>query len=75
MSVVHRQGMTVLDLILEAGGLNDFAKGNGAKLYRKIEGKLKVYPVNISDMLNDGNIESNYLLAPSDILTVPERSF
>ena len=74
-SLQHKQGMTVLDLVLLAGGTTDFAKGNSAKLYRTIDGKIEVYPVNLNDILKDGNIQTNYFLAPSDILTVPERSF
>lgn len=74
-SLQHKEGMTVLDLVLLAGGTTDFAKGNRAKLYRTIDGKIEVYPVNLNDILKDGNIQTNYFLAPSDILTVPERSF
>lgn len=75
LSLVHRQGMTVLSLVLEAGGLNEFAVGNRAQLYRKVDGKVQVYPINLDDILNKGQLETNYQLAPSDIITVPERSF
>lgn len=74
-SVQYKEGMTVLDLVLLAGGLTEFAKGNGAKLYRNSGQKVDVYPVNINDILKKGNIQTNYLLAPSDILTIPERTF
>ncbi len=74
-SLQHKEGMTVLDLVLLAGGTTDFAKGNRAKLYRTIDGKIEVYPVNLNDILKHGDIQTNYFLAPSDILTVPERSF
>lgn len=74
-SLQHKEGMTVLDLVLLAGGTTDFAKGNSAKLYRTKDGKVEVFPVNLNDILKHGNIQTNYFLAPSDILTVPERSF
>jgi polysaccharide export outer membrane protein len=74
-STPYRKGMTVLDLVLLAGGLNDFAAENNAKLYRKINGQTKVYPVYLGDILNKGKLDTNYNLAPSDIVTVPERSF
>lgn len=74
-SIQHKEGMTVLDLVLLAGGLTEFAKGNGAKLYRTVDDKVEVYPVNLDDILKRGNIKTNYLLAPSDIITVPERVF
>jgi len=75
ISVPYRDGMTVLDLVLLAGGTNEFASANGAKLYRKTDGVVKVFPVYLSDILNDGKVDSNYQLTPSDIVTVPERNF
>ena len=74
-SVPYRKGMTVLDLVLLAGGPNEFAVSNDSKLYRKFEGQVKVYPVYLDDILKAGKLESNYMLIPSDIVTVPERSF
>lgn len=74
-SVSHQQGMTVLDLVLEAGGLTDFAVGNRASLYRRYGDKTEVFPVRLDDILQKGRLETNYQLAPSDILTIPERVF
>ncbi len=74
-SVPYRKGMTVLDLVLMAGGPNEFALPNNAKLYRKSEGQVKVYPIYLDDILRDGELQTNYMLVPSDIVTVPERSF
>ncbi|RYE52493.1 MAG: sugar ABC transporter substrate-binding protein [Sphingobacteriales bacterium] len=74
-SIPYREGMTVLDLVLLAGGPNEFASANKAKLYRKVNNETKVYPVYLGDLLEDGKVDSNYPLQPSDILTVPERSF
>ncbi len=71
----YRDGMTVLDLVLEAGGLNEFASGNNAKLYRGSGGAVKVYPIFLDDILKKGRLDSNYELSPSDIITVPERVF
>ena len=74
-SVPYRKGMTVLDLVLLAGGPNEFAVPNDSKLYRKSEGQVKVYPIYLEDILKAGRLESNYMLVPSDIVTIPERSF
>ena len=74
-SAPYRKGMTVLDLVLLAGGTNDFASPDKAKLYRKIGGTTKVYPVYLNDILNKGRLETNYNLLPSDVVTVPERAF
>jgi polysaccharide export outer membrane protein len=73
ISLPHRQGMTVLDLVLEAGGPTEFAAPNRAKLYRKVNGEMKVYSIYLDDLLLKGELKSNYELAPSDIITVPER--
>ena len=73
LSIPYRQGMTVMDLVLQAGGLEDFASANKAKLYRTIDGEVKIYPVRIKDILNKGKLETNYTLIPSDVITVPER--
>ncbi len=74
-SIPFRQGMTVLDAMLQAGGVNDFAAANSARLYRK-EGRVTAeYDVYLEDILNSGELETNYMLLPGDILTVPERLF
>ena len=75
LSVVHQQGMTVLDLVLLAGGLTEFANANQAKLYLKYGDKVEVFPVLLDDILKKGGLETNYLLTPADIITVPERLF
>ncbi len=67
--------MTVLDLVLLAGGPNPYASANKAKLYRKVNNEVKVYSIKLDDLINDGDVTTNYALQPSDIVTVPERSF
>lgn len=74
-SIAYRDGMTVLDLVLMAGGLTEFASGNKAKLYRKLDGKVEVFPVHLNDLIEKGELQTNYPLQPSDIVTVPERAF
>ena len=74
-SIKYRQGMTVLDAILAAGSVNDFADPNGTKLYRKISEKIIVKEVNLGDILYKGRLENNINLRPGDIITVPERLF
>ncbi|WP_323814297.1 XrtA/PEP-CTERM system exopolysaccharide export protein [Cellvibrio sp. NN19] len=74
-SIPYREGMTVLDLVLLAGGPNPYASANKAKLYRKVNDEVKVYSIKLDDLINDGDVTTNYALQPSDIVTVPERSF
>lgn len=74
-SIAHRQGMTVLDAVLQAGGVNEFAAPGRAKLYRKVGTETKVYPIDLSGILHEGKLATNYELRPGDIITVPERFF
>lgn len=74
-SIRYRQGMTVLDLILEAGGLNEFASGNNSKLYRQTDEGVVAISIFLSDILLAGKMETNIAIEPGDILTVPERLF
>jgi polysaccharide export outer membrane protein len=74
-SMPHRQGMTVLDAVLEAGGVNEFASPNRAKLYRKVKDKTEVFEISLGDILAKGRLETNLVLRPGDVITVPERLF
>lgn len=74
-SIPYRQGMTVLDVVLEAGGVNDFASANRTKLYRKGKDKMEVFDIELDDILNKGQLGSNLFLRPGDVITVPERLF
>ncbi len=75
LSIPFRRGLTVLDLVLLAGGTSPFANPNKALLYRTENDELKVYPVRLNDILTKGDLVTNYKLLPSDILTVPEKAF
>jgi len=74
-SISHRDGMTVIDLVLEAGGVNEFSSPEGAKLYRTIEGQTRVFPVYLESILEHGILDSNYPLMPGDVIAIPERRF
>lgn len=75
LSVQHRAGMTVLDMFLSAGGSTPFAEPNSAMLYRPMDNEVVAIPVRLDDILNRGDISTNYSMRPGDILAVPERSF
>lgn len=74
-STTHRQGMTVLDAVLEAGGPNEFAAPNRTKLYRRLDDKVDVYNIELGDILTKGKLDSNLPLRPGDVITIPERLF
>lgn len=74
-SMPHRQGMTVLDAVLEVGGVTEFAAADKTKVYRKTSDGTQVFPVQLGKILKKGDLESNFELQPGDIITVPERFF
>jgi polysaccharide export outer membrane protein len=74
-AVNYTQHMTLLDLMIAVGGLTEFANGNNAKLVRVIEGKQKVFEINIADLIKDGDIEKNVDMLPGDIVIIPEAWF
>ncbi|WP_068553759.1 MULTISPECIES: XrtA/PEP-CTERM system exopolysaccharide export protein, partial [unclassified Oleiphilus] len=74
-SIPYRKGITVLDVVLEAGGVSVFADSDNSKLYRQTAEGAKVYPIYLNDILEKGILDSNYTLYPQDIITVPERGF
>jgi len=74
-SINYRQGMTVLDAVLTAGGVNEFSAPNRTKIYRKIDGKTRVISIYLGDILHDGKLTTNIHLRPGDIITIPERLF
>lgn len=74
-SMPFRPGMTVLDAVLEAGGPNEFSAPNRAKLYRKVKDGTEVVSVELGDILNRGKLQTNIMMKPGDVVTVPERFF
>jgi len=75
MSMTYQQGMTVLDAILEAGSVDEYADSNRTKLYRRTGQGSETYDIRLKDILEDGDMSTNVLLVPGDVITVPERSF
>jgi polysaccharide biosynthesis/export protein len=68
----YRQGMRVLDLIIEVGGLSEFAAGNRAVVIRRMNGQEVRIRVRLEDLLNDGDVSQNMLMLPGDVLLIPE---
>jgi polysaccharide export outer membrane protein len=73
-AVPYRQNMTVLDVIILAGGLTDFADGNKAVLVRGAE-KGKQYSVRLADLVRRGDITANVEVRPGDVLIIPQSWF
>ena len=72
ISMPFRQGMTVLDLVLEAGGVTEFANSGKTVLYRRAGDRIEI---DLDRILDRGDMSTNYPLHPGDVLTIPERLF
>lgn len=73
-AIPYRQNMTLLDVMIQVGGLTDFADGNAAVLVRGKEGG-KQYSVRLKDLLRRGDISANVDVRPGDILIIPQGWF
>jgi len=74
-SVAYRDGMTLLDVLTEVGGLTEFASGNRAKLVRGKDGKSDEQRVRLDNLLNKGDLEENLEVRPGDVIVIPEAVF
>ncbi|MGH8192742.1 MAG: XrtA/PEP-CTERM system exopolysaccharide export protein [Rhodanobacteraceae bacterium] len=74
-AVPYRSGMTLLDVMIDVGGLTKFAAGNKAKIVRHLpDGQETTIPVRLGDLMN-GTIKDNVRMHPGDILIIPESLF
>ena len=68
----YRRSMTVLDVMIEVGGLAPGAAGNRAKLVRNVDGKPMEFRLRLDDLLNGGNLADNIEVLPGDVIVIPE---
>jgi polysaccharide export outer membrane protein len=71
----YRNNMTLLDVIIEVGGLSEFAAGNRAKIIRRVDGEETVIQVRIEDLIKKGDISANVAMRPGDIIIIPQTRF
>ena len=71
----YSDGMSLLDVMIEVGGLSEFASGNKAKIVRRQNGEEQTIKVRISDLLNKGDMNQNVKMMPGDVLIIPESMF
>jgi len=71
----YREGITLLDVMIEVGGLTPIAAGNKSKIVRKEGGVQSEMPVRLSDLMKKGRIDENVAMRPGDVLIIPESIF
>ena len=76
-SLPYRANMTLLDAMIEVGGLSEFAAGDRARLIRhdKATGKQKEYDLRIARLIKRGDTSANVKLEPGDVIIIPETMF
>ena len=71
----YKQGMTLLDVLIEVGGLSEFAAGNRARIVRNVNNVPTEFRVRLDDLLNEGRIGENMRMLPGDVLIIPQSIF
>lgn len=75
-AITYHHGMTVLDAVLGAGSVGLYADANRTKLHRRnASGIIETYDIRLEDILEKGDMRTNVLLMPGDVITVPESAF
>lgn len=71
--MVLRSTMTVLDAVMQSGGLARDANEDEIYLIRQVDGKGVVERVDMAAMVERGDLRKNYVLKDGDIVYVDER--
>ena len=73
----YREGMTVVDAVIEARGLTRYAAGNRAEIIRR--GDLGAAPstlrVRLDDLMRGGDMRQDVPLRPGDTIVIPQGWF
>jgi polysaccharide export outer membrane protein len=74
-AIPYRDGMTLLDLMIQVGGISEFAAGNRAVLVRWEDGEQQKYTLRLDDLIRDADLSANTDMRPGDIIIVPQSWF
>jgi polysaccharide export outer membrane protein len=72
--VPYHESIRLLEVVQLAGGLQQFAAGNRAKVARQVNSALVECSVRLDDLMS-GDLSQNIRMYPGDILVVPESRF
>jgi polysaccharide export outer membrane protein len=77
LAIPYREGVSVLDVMINAGGLTRYAAGNRAEIIRRPPGggAPQVIPVRLNDLLRSGDISQDVAMQPGDTLVIPQGWF
>lgn len=73
-ALAFRENMTVLDVMIQVGGLTPFAAGNRAVLVRNGESEGS-FRLRLADLVKDGDVSANVDVMPGDVVIIPQSWF
>ena len=73
--IQYREGLTIVDAILNTGGFTEFAKQNDVLIVRKEDNAMKNIEARMKDVIKDGEISKDILLKPGDFIIVKTGLF
>ena len=71
----YKKDMTLLDLVIQIGGLGQYADGNRASIIRNIDGEPQHFGIRIDDLVDNADLTANVKILPGDIVIIPEAFF
>jgi len=73
--LIYREGLRILDAILECGGFSKYAKESSVLILRKSDDKDMRLKINLENLVSDGDLGQNIELARGDYVIVQEGIF
>ncbi|WP_305046476.1 polysaccharide biosynthesis/export family protein [Geoalkalibacter sp.] len=73
--IFYREGIRILDAILESGGFTKFARENRVMVLRKDGNNMQEIRVNAKDLMSQGDLKQNIELRRGDLVIVSEGIF
>lgn len=74
-AIPYRANMTILDVMIEVGGLTRFAAGDRAVVVRNFNGQQQTIKARLDGLIRDGDVTDNIAMRPGDIVIIPQRYF
>ena len=74
-AIPYRSNMTILDVMIEVGGLTRFAAGDRSVVVRNFNGQHQTIHARLDSLINDGDVKDNIAMRPGDIVIIPQRYF
>ncbi|WP_291298688.1 XrtA/PEP-CTERM system exopolysaccharide export protein [Elioraea sp.] len=77
LTIPYVEGMSVLDVVIRAGGLTRYASGNRAEIIRREnpDAPAQTIRVRLNDLIRDGDITQDVQMRPGDTLVIPQGWF